>query len=82
MSPGTVRTNEMKGRNLSDGRFHANAILSRGTRLVYINSLKMERDSFKEYSVLAMVSKEEQPLMKASYNFFFTLIASLLESTK
>jgi len=25
----------------------------------------MERDSFKEYSVLAMMSKEEQQLMKA-----------------
>ena len=30
----------------------------------------MERDSFKEYSVLAMVSKEEQRLIKACYNFF------------
>ena len=31
----------------------------------------MERHSFKEYSVLAMVSKEEQWPMKAYYNFFF-----------
>ena len=30
----------------------------------------MERNSFKEYSVLAMVSKEEQRPMKACYNFF------------
>ena len=34
------------------------------------NRLKMERNSFKEYSVLAMVSKEEQRPMKACYNFF------------
>ena len=33
----------------------------------------MERNSFKEYSVLAMVSKEEQQPMKARYNFFFHL---------
>ena len=33
----------------------------------------MERNSFKEYSVLAMVSKEEQRPMKACYNFFFHL---------
>ena len=31
----------------------------------------MERNSFKEYSVLAMVSKEEQRLIKAYYNFFY-----------
>ena len=30
----------------------------------------MERNSFKEYSVLAMVSKEEQRQIKACYNFF------------
>ena len=30
----------------------------------------MERNSFKEYSVLAMVSKEEQRSIKACYNFF------------
>ena len=30
----------------------------------------MERNSFKEYSVLAMVSKEEQRPIKACYNFF------------
>ena len=46
------------------------------------NRLKMERHSFKEYSVLAMVSKEEQRPMKACYDFFFTLIASLLDSMK
>ena len=33
----------------------------------------MERNSFKEYSVLAMVSKEEQRPMKACSNFFFHL---------
>ena len=33
----------------------------------------MERNSFKEYSVLAMVSKEEQRPMKACYKFFFIL---------
>ena len=33
----------------------------------------MERNSFKEYSVHAMVSKEEQRPMKACYNFFFHL---------
>ena len=33
----------------------------------------MERNSFKEYSVLAMMSKEEQRPMKACYNFFFHL---------
>ena len=33
----------------------------------------MERNSFKECSVLAMVSKEEQPPMKACYKFFFHL---------
>ena len=30
----------------------------------------MERNSFKEYSVLAMVSKEEQRSIKACYIFF------------
>ena len=30
----------------------------------------MERNSFKDYSVHAMVSKEEQRPMKACYNFF------------
>ena len=30
----------------------------------------MERNSFKEYSILAMVSKEEQRPMKACFNFF------------
>ena len=30
----------------------------------------MERNSFKEYSVLDMVSKEEHPPVKACYNFF------------
>ena len=30
----------------------------------------MERSSLKEYSVLAMVSKEEQRPMEACYNFF------------
>ena len=30
----------------------------------------MERNSFKEYSVLAMVSKEEQRPIKACYNVF------------
>ena len=30
----------------------------------------MERNSFKEYSVLAMVSKEERRPIKACYNFF------------
>ena len=30
----------------------------------------MGRNSFKEYSVLAMVSKEEQRPIKACYNFF------------
>ena len=33
----------------------------------------MERNSFKEYSHLAMVSKEEKRRMKACYNFFFHL---------
>ena len=33
----------------------------------------MERSSFKEYSVLAMVSKEEQRPTKACYIFFFHL---------
>ena len=30
----------------------------------------MERNSFKEYSVLAMVSKEEQRPIKTCHNFF------------
>ena len=30
----------------------------------------MERNSFKEYSVLTVVSKEEQRRKKACYNFF------------
>ena len=38
--------------------------------LMLNNRLKMERNSFKEYSVLAMVSKEEQRRIKACYNFF------------
>ena len=33
----------------------------------------MERHSFKEYSVLAMVSKEEERPMKACYNYVFHL---------
>ena len=44
----------------------------------------MERNSFKEYSVLAMVSKEEQRPMKACYNFFHLdrVIAWLHEEAK
>ena len=35
-----------------------------------LKRLKTERDSFKEYSVLTMESKEEQQPKKACYNFF------------
>ena len=40
------------------------------TRQCSFNRLKMERNSFKEYSVLATVSKEEQRPIRACYNFF------------
>jgi len=33
--------------------------------LMYISKIEMERNRFKEYSVLAMLSKEEQQPMKA-----------------
>ena len=44
--------------------------------------LKIERNSFEEYSVLSMVSKEEQQPMKAWHNYFFTSITSLFDSMK
>jgi len=44
--------------------------------------LKIERNSFEEYSVLAMVSKEEQRPKKACYNFFFNSIASFAFVTR
>ena len=36
--------------------------------LTYIERLKMERNSFKEYPVLAMRSKEEQQAMKSCFD--------------
>ena len=47
----------------------------------YINA-HLKRNCFKEYSVLAMVSKKRQRPMTAYYNFFYNYIASLLDSKK